>query len=232
MPGRAPDRPVRAQHGRELPAPRHDTVRRPSASTCATSRRTAGSWSRPGSRRASSSSSRSRSTRTSSRTSRDDRVRRAATSRRSASVRFDGEVWAVPEGRIVHAGEPILEVTAPLAEAQLVETLLLNQVTLHTTLASKAARYRLAARRTRTWWTSRSGARTGSRRRWRSRAPARSWASRRRRTSRPRAGTASRSPARWRTRSSRRSRRRSRRSARSRRIIPSARRSSSTRTTR
>lgn len=60
-------------------------------------------------------------------------------------VRFDGDVWAIPEGRIVHAEEPILEVTASLPVAQLVETLLLNQVTLHTTLASKAARFRLAA---------------------------------------------------------------------------------------
>ena len=60
-------------------------------------------------------------------------------------VRFGGEVWAVPEGRIVHAKEPILEVTAPIAEAQLVETVLLNQVTLHTTLTSKAARYVIAA---------------------------------------------------------------------------------------
>jgi nicotinate phosphoribosyltransferase len=60
-------------------------------------------------------------------------------------VRFDGDVWAVPEGRIVHAGEPIMEITASLPTAQLVETLLLNQVTLHTTVASKAARYRLAA---------------------------------------------------------------------------------------
>ena len=60
-------------------------------------------------------------------------------------VRFDGEVWAVPEGRIVHAGEPIMEITASLPAAQLVETLLLNQVTLHTTVATKAARYRLAA---------------------------------------------------------------------------------------
>ena len=51
----------------------------------------------------------------------------------------------MPEGRIVHAGEPIIEVTASLPAAQLVETLLLNQVTLHTTLATKAARYRLAA---------------------------------------------------------------------------------------
>ena len=60
-------------------------------------------------------------------------------------LRFDGEVWAVPEGRIVHADEPLLEVTAPIAVAQLVETYLLNQVTLHTTLASKAARYVVAA---------------------------------------------------------------------------------------
>lgn len=61
-------------------------------------------------------------------------------------LRFDGEVWAVPEGRIVHADEPLLEVTAPIAVAQLVETYLLNQVTLHSTLASKAARYVLAAK--------------------------------------------------------------------------------------
>jgi nicotinate phosphoribosyltransferase len=61
------------------------------------------------------------------------------------NLRFDGEVWAVPEGTIVHSEEPILEVTAPVAVAQVVETYLLNQITLHTTLASKAARYVLAA---------------------------------------------------------------------------------------
>jgi len=60
-------------------------------------------------------------------------------------LRFTGEVWAIPEGRIVHSGEPILEVTAPIAEAQLAETFLLNQITLHVTVSSKAARYRLAA---------------------------------------------------------------------------------------
>jgi nicotinate phosphoribosyltransferase len=60
-------------------------------------------------------------------------------------LRFDGEVWAVPEGRIVYSEEPLLEVTAPVAVAQLVETYLLNQVTLHTTMASKAARYVIAA---------------------------------------------------------------------------------------
>ncbi|HLK42505.1 MAG TPA: nicotinate phosphoribosyltransferase [Thermoleophilia bacterium] len=60
-------------------------------------------------------------------------------------LRFSSDVWAVPEGRIVFADEPLLEVTAPLPEAQLVETLLLNQVTYQTNLATKAARCRLAA---------------------------------------------------------------------------------------
>ena len=61
------------------------------------------------------------------------------------AMRFDGEVWAVPEGRVVYSEEPLLEVTAPVAVAQVAETYLLNQITLHTTLASKAARYVLAA---------------------------------------------------------------------------------------
>ena len=60
-------------------------------------------------------------------------------------LRFTGDVWAIPEGRIALAGEPILEVTAPLPEAQLVETLLLNLVTFETTIASKAARCVIAA---------------------------------------------------------------------------------------
>ena len=37
------------------------------------------------------------------------------------ALRFGGEVWAVPEGRIVYANEPLLEITAPIAVAQLVE---------------------------------------------------------------------------------------------------------------
>lgn len=60
-------------------------------------------------------------------------------------LRFTGEVWAVPEGRIVFAEEPLAEVTAPIAEAQLAETFLLNQLTFQTTVASKAARCRIAA---------------------------------------------------------------------------------------
>jgi nicotinate phosphoribosyltransferase len=60
-------------------------------------------------------------------------------------VEFTGQVRAVPEGRIVLAGEPLLEVTAPLPQAQLVETYVLNQVNHQTTSASKAARCVLAA---------------------------------------------------------------------------------------
>jgi nicotinate phosphoribosyltransferase len=60
-------------------------------------------------------------------------------------LRFTGDVWAVPEGRVAFAGEPLLEVTAPLPEAQLVETYLLNQVSHQTAQASKAARCVLAA---------------------------------------------------------------------------------------
>ncbi|MGW4394081.1 nicotinate phosphoribosyltransferase [Amycolatopsis nivea] len=60
-------------------------------------------------------------------------------------LRFTGDVRAVPEGRVVFAGEPLLEVTAPLPEAQLVETVLLNTTTFATAIATKAARCRLAA---------------------------------------------------------------------------------------
>jgi nicotinate phosphoribosyltransferase len=62
-----------------------------------------------------------------------------------AKVRFTGLVRAVPEGQVVFAGEPLLEVTAPVAEAQLAETVLLNHVTFQTSVATKAARCVLAA---------------------------------------------------------------------------------------
>lgn len=63
---------------------------------------------------------------------------------RLADMRFTGEVWAVPEGEAVFAGEPLVRVTAPLVEAQLVETWLLNRISSQTMLASKAARVALA----------------------------------------------------------------------------------------
>ncbi|MGH9178099.1 MAG: nicotinate phosphoribosyltransferase [Acidimicrobiales bacterium] len=60
-------------------------------------------------------------------------------------LRFTGSVRAVHEGTVVFAQEPILEVNAPVAEAQVAETFLLNQITFQTTLATKAARCRHAA---------------------------------------------------------------------------------------
>lgn len=63
-----------------------------------------------------------------------------------ASFRFEGEVRAVPEGRVCFAGEPLVEVTAPIIHAQLAETAVLNQVHYQTVLATKAARCVDAAR--------------------------------------------------------------------------------------
>ena len=57
-----------------------------------------------------------------------------------ADFRFAGGVFAAPEGAPVFTGEPILEVTAPIGQAQAVETLVVNQISLQTVLASKAAR--------------------------------------------------------------------------------------------
>lgn len=62
-----------------------------------------------------------------------------------ADLRFTGDVNAMPEGEIAFAGEPLLEVTAPLPEAQFVETALLNLVLYASGVASKAARVVLAA---------------------------------------------------------------------------------------
>jgi nicotinate phosphoribosyltransferase len=62
-----------------------------------------------------------------------------------ARFRFGGTVHAVPEGTPLFAEEPLLEVVAPIAEAQLIETLAMNMVGLQTLLASKAARVVAAA---------------------------------------------------------------------------------------
>ncbi len=63
-----------------------------------------------------------------------------------ARTRFTGDVRAVPEGSVVFADEPILEVDAPIIEAQLAETLLLNAIHFPTCVATKAARCVSAAR--------------------------------------------------------------------------------------
>ncbi len=56
------------------------------------------------------------------------------------SFRFTGDIRAVPEGTALFANEPILEVAAPIPQAQLVETYLLNQITFQSLIASKGAR--------------------------------------------------------------------------------------------
>jgi nicotinate phosphoribosyltransferase len=57
-----------------------------------------------------------------------------------ATFRFSGEVLAMPEGTVCFPDEPLLRVTAPIAEAQIVETALLAIVSFQTMVASKAAR--------------------------------------------------------------------------------------------
>ncbi len=75
-----------------------------------------------------------------------------------AGLRFTGQVRAMPEGAVCFPNEPVLEVSSPVIEAQVVETFLLNQVTFQTNIASKTARvvnaadgrpvYEFGARRT------------------------------------------------------------------------------------
>ena len=63
-----------------------------------------------------------------------------------AGLRFRGEVWAMPEGTLFFPNEPVLEVTAPIVEAQLVETYVLNQIHFQAMVAAKASRCIWAAR--------------------------------------------------------------------------------------
>jgi len=60
-------------------------------------------------------------------------------------LRFKGSLWALPEGTICFPNEPILRVVAPIIEAQIIESYLLNTINLQTTIATKAARVVLAA---------------------------------------------------------------------------------------
>ncbi len=62
-----------------------------------------------------------------------------------ARLRFTGEVHAMPEGTVFFPDEPIVRVTAPIAEAQIVESRLINLLHFQTLIASKAARVVLAA---------------------------------------------------------------------------------------
>jgi nicotinate phosphoribosyltransferase len=62
-----------------------------------------------------------------------------------STLRFTGDVRALPEGTLFFPDEPILEITAPIIEAQLLETFLINTIGLHTMIATKAARCIYAA---------------------------------------------------------------------------------------
>ena len=69
----------------------------------------------------------------------------AAWFERLKTLRFDGDLWAIPEGTVVFAGEPLLRITAPIMVAQIVETYLIATLTIQTLVASKAARVVTAA---------------------------------------------------------------------------------------
>jgi len=61
-------------------------------------------------------------------------------------LRFSGDVWALPEGTVFFANEPIMRVTAPIIEAQIVETFLLSTINFQTLIATKASRVVQSAR--------------------------------------------------------------------------------------
>ena len=63
-----------------------------------------------------------------------------------ANMKFTGDIYAVPEGTVVFPGEPILTVKAPVIEAQLIETALLNIINHQTLIATKSAKVRYAAK--------------------------------------------------------------------------------------
>jgi nicotinate phosphoribosyltransferase len=56
------------------------------------------------------------------------------------TLKFTGNMWAVPEGSIIFANEPLLRIEAPIVEAQLVETFILSLINFQTLIASKASR--------------------------------------------------------------------------------------------
>ena len=59
-----------------------------------------------------------------------------------ATAQFTGDVWAVPEGTAIFANEPMVRIEAPLWQAQIVETYLLNTINYQTLIATRAARLR------------------------------------------------------------------------------------------
>lgn len=64
----------------------------------------------------------------------------------STGLKFSGDIWAVPEGTVVFPGEPLIRVSGPIDEAQILETTMLALVGHQTLIATKAARLRIASR--------------------------------------------------------------------------------------
>ncbi|MDZ7641540.1 MAG: hypothetical protein U5J62_05910 [Desulfurivibrio sp.] len=62
------------------------------------------------------------------------------------SLRFTGRVRAIPEGNLFFKDEPVLEVTAPIIQAQIIESFVINTINLQVLLATKASRCVYAAR--------------------------------------------------------------------------------------
>lgn len=62
------------------------------------------------------------------------------------NLKFTGDVWAMPEGTLFFTNEPVLRVTAPIIEAQIVETYLLSMINFQTLIATKASRVVQSAR--------------------------------------------------------------------------------------
>ena len=60
--------------------------------------------------------------------------------------RFSGDIYAVPEGTVVFAMEPMIQVSGPIIEAQILETFLINTINFQSMVASKASRLRLACK--------------------------------------------------------------------------------------
>ena len=77
-----------------------------------------------------------------------------------ADLAFTGDVDAMPEGTVFFADEPIVRITAPLREAQLVESRAINLLHFETLVASKAVALRAGGARARCWSTSACAART------------------------------------------------------------------------
>ncbi len=70
----------------------------------------------------------------------------AALEQLASGVKFTGDIWAVPEGTVVFPNEPLIRVTGPIDQAQILETTLLALVGHQTLIATKAARMLIATR--------------------------------------------------------------------------------------